>query len=116
MSAAHQSLTPGQQENAIVERQIPMGEKIIAQLRRSFVTAWSYLKPRLNKVTEAEPSDGGGAGLPQSSGIDPNYDPLETMDVFWEQYRIEAEAADNELVKALGGDLDTLLIFVSPSI
>ena len=34
------------------------------------------------------------------------------MDALWEQYGKESDAADNELVRALGSDLDTLLIFV----
>ena len=32
--------------------------------------------------------------------------------LFWDQYVKEADLYDKELVKGLGGDLDTLLIFV----
>lgn len=40
-------------------------------------------------------------------------DKLKSMDVFWEQYGKEADASDKELVGALGGGLDALLVFVS---
>ena len=35
---------------------------------------------------------------------------------FWDKYNKQADAYDKDLVKALALDLDTLLIFVSPSL
>lgn len=115
MSANPPSLTPRQQEDAAAsERRTPIGQRIIGPLLETLVSAWKRIKePFCGFESGNEANYRRGLGrLPPSFGTRPNYDPLETMDVFWEHYRTEAEAADNELVKALGSDLDTLLIFV----